>query len=446
MKKQTLFGLVASAFIGVSTLNAQNDKYGVYYRFLGMDYVQPRTGDFLKLGETSKGAEIGFTRRLAKNFHLNVPVRLGIADGLDGLNNRLLLGADALVTLEHYRPNNLIVPYLSTGLSAHAVEGKVDWGMPVYGGFHIRLGEGAYLNLQTGYRQSATTNRTSWIHSLGLSTRFGGDVAEGEISSVKPLPVPLVDTKATEAQTAKAKAEAEVAATKAKAEAEVAATKAKAEAEVAAAKAKAEAEVAATKAKVEAEVAAAAARAKAQADAAATKAQAEANAAAIRAKAEADAAAARANANRDTDGDGVVDAKDKCPNEAGSPANNGCPVEVTKEVKETMTTAMQNVQFETGKSTLKNTSYSVLDQLATIMQQHSEYRLKIEGHTDNVGSEASNQRLSQARATACYNYLVSKGIAPNRISAAGLGSTRPVAENTTKEGRDRNRRVEFIIH
>jgi membrane protein involved in colicin uptake len=231
--------------------------------------------------------------------------------------------------------------------------------------------------LQTGYRQSATTNRTSWIHSLGLSTRFGGDVAEGETSSVKPLPVPLVDTKAAEAQTAKAKAEAEVAATKAKAEAEVAATKAKAEAEVSAAKAKAEAEVAATKAKVEAEVAAAAARAKAQADAAATKAQAEANAAAIRAKAEADAAAARANANRDTDGDGVVDAKDKCPNEAGSPANNGCPVEVTKEVKETMTTAMQNVQFETGKSTLKNTSYSVLDQLATIMQQHSEYRLKI---------------------------------------------------------------------
>ena len=430
MKKQTLFGLAATFLMGVSTLNAQNDKYGVYYRFLAMDYVQPQIGDFLKLDETSKGAEIGFTYRLAKNFHLNVPVRIGVADGLGDLNSRFLVGADALVTLEHYRPENWVVPYLSTGVSAHGVDGKLDMGMPVYGGFHFRISEGAYLNLQTGYRQSATTNRTSWIHSLGLSARFGGD-AEPSTSSLKPLPTPVVDNSAAEAAAAKAKAEAEAA--KAKLEAEAAAAKAKADADAAAARAKAEA--AAAKAKAEAEAAAAAAKAKADADAVAA-----------RAKAEADAAAARANATRDTDGDGVVDAQDKCPTVAGSPANNGCPVEVTKEVKETMTTAMQNVQFETGKSTLKNTSFSVLDQLAVIMQQHPEYRLKIEGHTDNVGSEASNQRLSQARATTCLNYLVSKGINASRITATGFGSTRPVANNATKEGRDSNRRVEFIIH
>lgn len=427
MKKQTLFGLAATFLMGVSTLNAQSDKYGVYYRFLAMDYVQPQTGDFLKLGETSKGAEIGVTRRLAKNLHLNVPIRIGVADGLGDLNNKLLVGADALVTLEHYRPQNFIVPYLSTGISAHSIDGKLDMGMPVYGGFHVRLGEGAYLNLQTGYRQSATTNRTSWIHSLGLSTRFGGDAAEST-SSLKPLPTPVVDNSAAEAAAAKAKAAAEA---KAKIEAEAAAAKAKAEADAAAARAKAEAAAAKAKADTEAAI-------RAKADAAAAKAKAEAEAAATKAKAEA--------TTRDSDGDGVVDSQDKCPTVAGSPTNNGCPVEVTKEVKETMTTAMQNVQFETGKSALKNTSFSVLDQLASIMQQHPEYRLKIEGHTDNVGAEASNQRLSQARATTCLNYLVSKGISASRITATGFGSTRPVADNATKEGRDRNRRVEFIVH
>lgn len=428
MKKQTLFGLAATFLMGVSTLNAQSDKYGVYYRFLAMDYVQPQTGDFLKLGETSKGAEIGVTRRLAKNLHLNVPIRIGVADGLGDLNNKLLVGADALVTLEHYRPQNFIVPYLSTGISAHSIDGKLDMGMPVNGGFHVRLGEGAYLNLQTGYRQSATTNRTSWIHSLGLSTRFGGDAAEST-SSLKPLPTPVVDNSAAEAAAAKAKAEAEAVAAKAKIEAEAAAAKAKADA--AAARAKAEAAAAKAKADTEAAI-------RAKADAAAAKAKAEAEAAATKAKAEA--------TTRDSDGDGVVDSQDKCPTVAGSPTNNGCPVEVTKEVKETMTTAMQNVQFETGKSALKNTSFSVLDQLASIMQQHPEYRLKIEGHTDNVGAEASNQRLSQARATTCLNYLVSKGISASRITATGFGSTRPVADNATKEGRDRNRRVEFIVH
>lgn len=434
MKKQTLFGLAATFLMGVSTLNAQSDKYGVYYRFLAMDYVQPQTGDFLKLGETSKGAEIGITRRLAKNLHLNVPIRIGVADGLGDLNSRLLVGGDVLVTLEHYRPQNFVVPYLSTGVSAHGIDGKLDMGMPVYGGFHFRLGEGAYLNLQTGYRQSATSRRTSWIHSLGLSTRFGGD-AEAPTTSLKPLPTPVIDNSAAEAAAAKAKAEADAKA----AEAEAATAKARAQAEADAAAARAKAEATAAKARAEAE---AAARAKVEADAAA-RAKASADAAAAKAKAEAEAAA---NAARDTDGDGVVDSKDKCPNEAGSPANNGCPVEVTKEVKETMTTAMQNVQFETGKSALKATSFSVLDQLATIMQQHPEYRLKIEGHTDNVGAEASNQRLSQARATTCLNYLVSKGIAASRITATGFGSTRPVADNATKEGRDRNRRVEFIIH
>jgi outer membrane protein OmpA-like peptidoglycan-associated protein len=148
----------------------------------------------------------------------------------------------------------------------------------------------------------------------------------------------------------------------------------------------------------------------------------------------------------DTDNDGVIDAVDKCPTVAGSPANYGCPLEISQEVKKVMITAMQNVQFETGKATLENKSYELLDQVVRVMQEHPEYRLRIEGHTDNIGNENINQMLSQSRAIVCLQYLVSKGIESSRLSSAGFGATRPIADNNAKDGRDRNRRVEFIIH
>lgn len=148
----------------------------------------------------------------------------------------------------------------------------------------------------------------------------------------------------------------------------------------------------------------------------------------------------------DTDKDGVIDAVDKCPTVPGSPANYGCPIEVTQEVIKIMVAAMQNVQFETGRATLEPKSYGTLDQVAQVMREHSEYRLRMEGHTDNVGSNELNQALSQARANVCLQYLADKGIELTRLSAAGFGATRPISTNDTKEGREINRRVAFIIY
>jgi OmpA-OmpF porin, OOP family len=209
---------------------------------------------------------------------------------------------------------------------------------------------------------------------------------------------------------------------------------------------------AAAREKAEAEAREAAIREKAQADAI-NKAKAEAEArkkaedeARKRAEDEARKKAEYERLNKDTDGDGVLDANDKCPTVAGVASNNGCPQTpvVTQEVSDVMSEAMQAVQFETGSSTIKTSSYAILNKVAGIMAKNPNLRLSIDGHTDNVGNEAVNQKLSTSRANICLNYLVNKGIAASRMTAQGFGSTKPIATNTTKEGRDRNRRVEFV--
>jgi OmpA-OmpF porin, OOP family len=144
----------------------------------------------------------------------------------------------------------------------------------------------------------------------------------------------------------------------------------------------------------------------------------------------------------DTDGDGVIDPDDLCPDEPGPVSNKGCP-EVEEKDREVLELAMQAVQFETGKATLKNESLQVLDQIAAIMERYGGYKLHIAGHTDNVGNPTSNQKLSEARALACYQYLIAKGVPIGRLTYSGHGATQPIASNKTSRGRSLNRRVEF---
>lgn len=146
----------------------------------------------------------------------------------------------------------------------------------------------------------------------------------------------------------------------------------------------------------------------------------------------------------DTDGDGVEDNKDDCPTVAGSLKNNGC-VEIVATDKKILEDAIYGVQFETGSSVIKTTSYGILDQVAGVMTKYPEYRLGISGHTDNTGNEGANQKLSEARARACYDYLARKNVVSNRMSHSGSGSLRPVADNKTADGRSKNRRVEFNL-
>jgi outer membrane protein OmpA-like peptidoglycan-associated protein len=109
--------------------------------------------------------------------------------------------------------------------------------------------------------------------------------------------------------------------------------------------------------------------------------------------------------------------------------------------------AYDNLTFEVGKAIIKPTSFPYLDELITVIQDPEAltWSLEIQGHTDNKGGDAYNQKLSEDRANAVKKYLVDKGIKAERIIAKGFGLTKPIATNDTVEGRAKNRRVEFII-
>ncbi|TAH42594.1 MAG: OmpA family protein [Bacteroidetes bacterium] len=161
----------------------------------------------------------------------------------------------------------------------------------------------------------------------------------------------------------------------------------------------------------------------------------------------------------DTDGDGLIDKLDSCVLVPGPSSNNGCPVVEKVEVKPSKPVKIQlskedqaiinkvfsNLEFESGKSVIRSTSYLSLEELIKLLNRKPTFRLLIEGHTDNVGSAALNMRLSLSRAEAVKTYLSDRGIDGERIIAKGYGLTQPVAPNTTAQGRQKNRRVEFTI-
>ena len=106
---------------------------------------------------------------------------------------------------------------------------------------------------------------------------------------------------------------------------------------------------------------------------------------------------------------------------------------------------LEKIHFETAKSVLLAASYPILDDVAKILIEHPRVKILIEGHTDSVGSETYNLKLSQSRAESVMRYLLDKGVPGARLKAAGFGESTPIADNTTASGRARNRRVEFTI-
>jgi len=169
------------------------------------------------------------------------------------------------------------------------------------------------------------------------------------------------------------------------------------------------------------------------------------------------ASLAETNANlakftADADGDGVPDFFDKCP---GTPAGtkvdgSGCPlapakVIITEEDRRVVNEAIKNLEFDFGKATIRAHSYSSLERVARLLVDKN-FSLKLAGHTDNVGSDAANLKLSKDRAESVKSFLVGKGANPSRIEATGYGESQPIATNKTAKGRQMNRRVEFTLY
>lgn len=117
----------------------------------------------------------------------------------------------------------------------------------------------------------------------------------------------------------------------------------------------------------------------------------------------------------------------------------------TLTVEPTKVYTLRNVHFDTGKATLRPESYPALNDLVEVMKMKKKMVVEIAGHTDNVGDDAANMKLSQERAETVRSYLIGKGISGDRVTAKGYGETQPTASNDTDEGKQKNRRTEVRI-
>ncbi len=145
---------------------------------------------------------------------------------------------------------------------------------------------------------------------------------------------------------------------------------------------------------------------------------------------------------KDSDGDGVNDALDKCP---GTPKGKkvdekGCEI-LFDEVRSTL--VLKGVNFEFNSADLTPNSRTILDSVAASLREWKEIRVEVAGHTDSIGSDGYNKTLSQRRAESVRKYLVSKGVDGSRLTAKGYGESKPIADNGTDAGRAENRRVEL---
>ncbi|MBV9948860.1 MAG: OmpA family protein, partial [Myxococcales bacterium] len=152
--------------------------------------------------------------------------------------------------------------------------------------------------------------------------------------------------------------------------------------------------------------------------------------------------------DRDNDGDGIADVDDFCPDTPGVRGGDrpGCPkktsllVVTEKEIRIT-----QQIQFEFNKATIRpGLSDRILDEVASVLNDNPKISLEVQGHTDNVGNDAYNMKLSQGRAESVRAYLLERGVAPSRLVARGYGMRQPLVPNDSPSNRELNRRVQFI--
>ena len=150
----------------------------------------------------------------------------------------------------------------------------------------------------------------------------------------------------------------------------------------------------------------------------------------------------------DNDNDGVLDAQDKCPTEQethnGYKDDDGCPDELPAAVKK-FTGVIKGINFKANSADIQKSSFKLLNDAVKVMKEYSDLRIEISGHTSSEGKAEKNLKLSQDRAASVKAYLVGQGIADDRVITVGYGSEKPIADNKTAKGRQQNRRIEFRL-
>ena len=427
------------------SLSAQKLPVGLSFKRLFLDYQTLNGGDFGAFKDYTDGFEFGVHLPLSQHFMVNVPVKVGLGRKTDEIVNENIYGIDAQM---HYYPiadPKLFKPYLLAGVGGvWQGEDSVNLQTPLGIGIDVKIAKNAFFNIQGEYRWSSVDNNSNFHYGIGFKYFFGKKVVD--TIPVVPVIITPMDTDqdgilddADECPTVFG-------------------------------------------------LSAFAGCPDTDSDGVQDShddCPTIAGLIEMMGCPDADGDGVKDDADLcplvpgvavfsgcpDTDGDGIEDSKDNCPTVRGLPAfvgcpdtdgdgtedskdrcpktygpisNLGCPV-IEAADKEVLTFAMKAVQFQLGKATLVPESGTVLNQIASIMKKYPDYHLTIDGHTDNTGSAEVNKKLSLARAKACYDYLVNKGVPAERMSYNGFGPSKPIADNSTYSGRTLNRRVEFNL-
>ena len=483
--KKPLFTLLVISFVLLSsnTTFAQTTgipKHAIFYKFLQIDHYSPAGDDNANfLEDYTTGAELGYSHNFTERISLNVPLKLGIGNypvkdqsgnTTSFTGDKLYFSADVTGSLRLLKYDNWFNPYIMAGAGVASRDGeKVHGQFPVGAGINLRLSKGLFVNLQYEKRLVGGDNDENNQIGLGLWVPFGKGLEE----EPKELPPVDSDGDGITDKDDSCPQEPGLAAFGGCPDTDSDGIPDKDDEcpEVAGVQAfngcpDTDNDGLADKNDECPEVAGPIANKGCpiqDRDSDGTPDDQDAcpdeagpaslqgcpdgdNDGVVDSKDECPTVAGKASLNGcpDRDNDGLVDSKDKCPDKAGPIANQGCP-EIKKEEKEILNFAMRAIQFETASATLKTSSNTVLDQVADILKKYPAYSVSIDGHTDSIGKEDNNQRLSEKRAKSCYDYLVSKGIPSSSLSYTGYGETRPIADNKYKDGRKLNRRVEFNI-
>jgi len=475
------FGLF---FFITLSLYSQNPslKSGVVFKKLFLDYQSQNGGSITRFNDYRHGFEIGFQRMLTDKVALNIPLRYGVIDSNpDSINclKKTIASLDAQFQYQFIEPGKKVIPYVLAGIGGvYEKGGEFNMQIPAGLGFYFRLAPNAFVNIQSEFRYSIAENRNNLQHGIGFTYLLGKVMEE-----VKPKP----EIKKSDSDNDGIPDELDLC-PNAFGLKELNGCPDKDGDGVAdyldkCPEFKGLKEFAGCPdtdsdgtpdnedecPNVAGPVSNKGCPVKIEApkildsdgdgvEDSKDKCPQEKGDVATMGCPDRDGDGIADNDDKcpdkpglkiyygcpDTDGDGIDDSRDKCPNVAGTVANDGCP-EIKKEDKKTLEVAMQAVQFQTGSAILKPESNIVLSQIADIMERYPDFTMTISGHTDNTGSAPANQILSEKRAKSCFDFLLKKGVAPDRMSFAGYGESRPISTNENEKGRSLNRRVEFNL-
>jgi len=424
LKAQISDTQVANKDSSMSTMNSikaldSRAVNGITFKRAFIDYKSPNAGSLKNLSnfkEYNSGFEIGYVRDFSPNLRLYVPVRVGVFNVGDQKENITFGELDAQAQYRFLTKKRILQPYVlgGAGINTENLD-TFNVQIPVGAGLDIRIAKKSFINLQGEYRLSLSEQRNNIQFSIGFIHYFGqgkpGEKKMDEISGKdadgdgvpddldlcpnKPGLKEFAGCPDTDGDGIEDDLD-------------------------------------------ECPTIAGSPAAKGCPDR-------DGDGVADKFDKCPDVAGTSKNGCPDTDKDGVDDFEDRCPNTYGPASNKGCP-EIRKEDKETLNIAMRDVQFEHNSATLTNSSYKILGQISTILNSYPEYKIEISGHTDNTGTAEINKKLSEQRARACRDYLISKGLAWSRVASRGYGQSKPIATNETQQGRATNRRVEFKLY